>query len=36
MIAWESYRIANPDALATPAMLLFQDLVDDNISSVCS
>ena len=34
-IIWEKYRVADPDALATPAMLLFQDLVEHNIRSVC-
>jgi D-serine deaminase-like pyridoxal phosphate-dependent protein len=35
MIAWGSYRLAEPEALPTPAMLLFEDLVDHNIRSVC-
>ena len=35
MIAWDNYLIAEPDALPTPAMLLFEDLVDHNIRSVC-
>jgi D-serine deaminase-like pyridoxal phosphate-dependent protein len=35
MITWEKYRVADPDSLATPAMLQFQDMVDHNIRSVC-
>lgn len=35
MIAYEKYSVADPDALETPAMLLFQDVMDDNINSVC-
>jgi D-serine deaminase-like pyridoxal phosphate-dependent protein len=35
MITWESYQITNPDELATPAMVLFEDLVDHNIRSAC-
>ena len=35
MIGWEEYRVADPDALETPAMLLFQDLIDRNIRSAC-
>lgn len=35
MISWEDYCVANPDALETPAMLLFQDILDYNIESVC-
>jgi len=34
MINCEGYRVANPDTLETPAMLLFQDVVDHNIRSV--
>ena len=35
MIAYQGYRVADPDALETPAMLLYQDMVDHNIRSVC-
>jgi len=35
MITCEDYRVADPDALETPAMLLFQDMMDHNIRSVC-
>ena len=35
MIEFEGYRIADPDALVTPAMLLFEDLVDHNMRAVC-
>jgi D-serine deaminase-like pyridoxal phosphate-dependent protein len=35
MITYENYTVADPDALETPAMLLFQDMMDDNIRSVC-
>ena len=35
LINWQDYRVAEPDALETPAMLLFQDLVEHNIRSVC-
>ncbi len=35
MIAWEDYCVAEPDALETPAMLLFRDLMDHNIRSAC-
>ncbi len=35
MITWENYRVADPDALVTPAMLQFQDMVDHNIRSAC-
>ena len=35
MIAYQDYRVADPDALETPTMLLFQDLMDHNIRSVC-
>ena len=35
MIAIEDYRVADPDRLETPAMLLFEDLVDHNIRAVC-
>ena len=35
MIAWENYRITDPDAVTTPAMLLFDDIVEHNIRSAC-
>jgi D-serine deaminase-like pyridoxal phosphate-dependent protein len=35
MITYENYCVADPDALETPAMLLFQDVMDHNIRSVC-
>ena len=31
MITYEDYSVADPDALETPSMLLFQDTMDDNI-----
>ena len=34
-ITWDCYPIADPDALPTPAMVLFDELVDHNIRSVC-
>jgi len=35
MITYENYCVADPDALETPAMLLFQDVIDHNIRSAC-
>ena len=35
MITWQDYCVAEPNALETPAMLLFQDKMDHNIRSVC-
>jgi D-serine deaminase-like pyridoxal phosphate-dependent protein len=35
MITCENYCVADPDALETPAMLLFQDVIEHNIRSVC-
>ena len=35
MITCQDYSVADPDALETPAMLLFQDMIDHNIKSVC-
>jgi len=35
MITCQDYRVANPDSLETPAMLLFQDIMQHNIRSVC-
>jgi len=35
MITCQDYSVADPDALETPAMLLFQDVMDHNIRSVC-
>jgi len=35
VISWQDYNVTDPDALETPAMLLFQDMMDHNIRSVC-
>ncbi len=35
MISWQDYTLVDPDALETPAMLLFQDVMDNNIRKVC-
>ncbi|MEE2658585.1 MAG: alanine racemase [Candidatus Latescibacterota bacterium] len=35
MIEQGPYRIANPDGLETPAMVVFQQQLDHNISSLC-
>ncbi len=35
MIDYEGYRVANPDELPTPAMLVFRDHLRHNIESVC-
>jgi hypothetical protein len=35
MITCQGYSVTDPDALETPAMLLFQDELDHNIRSVC-
>ncbi len=35
MIEHEPYRIADPDGLETPAMVVFQDLVDHNLAALC-
>ena len=35
MIGFDRYQIAEPEALPTPVMLLFEALVDHNIRSVC-
>jgi len=35
LIAFEDCRVADPDALETPAMLLFEDRMDHNIRTVC-
>lgn len=35
MIASEGYKVARPDELETPAMLLFQDALNHNIRSAC-
>jgi len=35
MIAWGNYRVAEPEALPTPAMLLFEELVNHKIRSAC-
>jgi D-serine deaminase-like pyridoxal phosphate-dependent protein len=35
MIGWQGYRVAGPDEFETPAMLLFQDIMDHNVRAVC-
>ena len=35
MIEHEPYRIADPDGLETPAMVVFEDLVDQNLAALC-
>jgi D-serine deaminase-like pyridoxal phosphate-dependent protein len=35
MITYQDYIVADPEALETPAMLLFQDMMEHNIRSVC-
>ncbi len=35
MISCQDYVVADPDALETPAMLLFEDMADHNIRGVC-
>ena len=35
MITFQNYCVADPDVLETPAMLLFKDILDHNIQSVC-
>ncbi len=35
MITCQDYRVTNPDALETPAMLLFQDKMNHNIRAAC-
>lgn len=35
MIEHDPYFIADPDAIETPAMVLFQDQVDANIQALC-
>ncbi len=35
MITFQDYSVVDPDALETPVMLLFQDMMDHNIRSVC-
>ncbi len=35
MITCQDYRVADPDALETPAMLLFRHVMDHNIRAVC-
>ena len=35
MITCQDYRVADPDALETPTMLLFKDMMDLNIRAVC-
>ncbi len=35
MITWQDYSVVDPDALETPAMLLFQDKMNHNIRCAC-
>lgn len=35
MIEYEGYRVADPEALETPAMLIFDDVLDHNVGSLC-
>ena len=35
MITFESYKVSDPDALETPAMVVFKDLMEHNIQTVC-
>ena len=35
MITCQDYRVADPDALETPSMLLFRDMMEHNIRSAC-
>jgi D-serine deaminase-like pyridoxal phosphate-dependent protein len=35
VISWQDYNVADPDALETPAMVLFQGMMDHNIRNVC-
>jgi D-serine deaminase-like pyridoxal phosphate-dependent protein len=35
MISCQGYRVADPDGLETPSMLLFQDIMDHNIRAAC-
>jgi len=35
MITWQDYCVAEPGSLETPAMLLFQDMMEHNIRCVC-
>jgi D-serine deaminase-like pyridoxal phosphate-dependent protein len=35
LLTFDKYNLADPDALETPAMLLFQDQMEHNIRSVC-
>ena len=35
MIEYEEYRVADPDSLETPAMLVFEEKVDGNINALC-
>ncbi len=35
MITYQDYCVADPDALETPAMLLYRDMMNHNIRSVC-
>ncbi|HCV25630.1 MAG TPA: threonine aldolase, partial [Candidatus Latescibacteria bacterium] len=35
MIEQDPYRIADPDGLETPAMVVFEEMVDHNIAALC-
>jgi D-serine deaminase-like pyridoxal phosphate-dependent protein len=35
MIIYQDYKVSDPESLETPAMLIFQDLMEHNIKSVC-
>ncbi|MBT3341987.1 MAG: hypothetical protein HN712_16385 [Gemmatimonadetes bacterium] len=35
MLEQEPYRIADPDGLETPAMVVFEEMVDHNIAALC-
>jgi D-serine deaminase-like pyridoxal phosphate-dependent protein len=35
LIAVDGYKVAMPDGLETPAMLLFRDVMDHNLRSAC-
>ena len=35
MITCQDYNVADPDALETPALLLYREMMDHNIRTVC-
>ena len=35
MISHDDYKLKNPDAIQTPAMIVFEHLVDHNIQALC-